>query len=72
MKVNAVSLTLFRSQDKQTQGNTDNKNINPYVYTTSSEKKKFRPNSFRIFLGTLATLAVGVTLYKLSGKKLFK
>ena len=69
MKIAAVSNTLFRSQAKQTQ---DTQQVNPFVYTTSSEnKKEFKPNCFKVTLGLLGVLAVWYTLRKLSGKKIF-
>ena len=71
MKVFPVSLNTFTSKNKQQQ---DKKEVNPYVYTASTPRaeKLFKPQIFNIILGTLATLAVGTTLYKLSGKRIFK
>ncbi len=71
MKVLPVSLNTFKSQNKQMQ---DNKGVNPYVYTATSSygEQAFKPKTFNVILGALATLAVATTLYKLSGKKIFK
>lgn len=69
MKIGAITHTLFRSQAKQTQ---DNQQVNPFVYTVAPKEDKFKPNCFRIFLGTLGVLAVVYTLRKLSGKNIFK
>ena len=72
MKVNAVSLTTFRSQAGQTQGNTENRNVNPYVYTCAAAKEPpMTANNFKFTLGALGALAVVYTLYKLAGKGIF-
>jgi len=69
MKVNAVSFATFRSQNNKVQGNNE---VNPYLYTaTPKEIKELNTNNFKVFLGSLATIAVAITLFKLAGKKLF-
>ena len=69
MKVNAVSFTTFNSQHTQVQ---ENSGVNPYLYTAAPKQhREYNTNAFKIFLGGLATLAVGVTLFKIAGKKLF-
>ena len=68
MKVNAVSLLSFRSQNKQ----RDNAQaIDPYFYTFSTpEKKSLNGKNFSALLGIAATIAVAATLYKIFGKKI--
>lgn len=69
MKVNVVSAVKFNSSSVQ----ADNKVVDPYLYTAACKEnnKELNKKNFRVFLGSLATLAVGVTLYKIFGKKIF-
>ena len=72
MKIRSVSFTKFRSQTTQTQGNAENKNVNPYVYTGPVVKEPpMTANNFKFILGALGTLAVLFTLFKLAGKGIF-
>ena len=68
MKVSAVSLLSFRSQNAQ----KDNVSaVDPYLYTSAEpEKKHLNGTNFSALLGIGATLAVVVTLYKIFGKKI--
>lgn len=67
MKVSAVSLLSFRSQNAQ----KDNVSaVDPYLYTVADpEKKPLSGKNFSALLGVGATLAVVITLYKIFGKK---
>ena len=72
MKISTVSLTTFRSQAGQTQGNTENRNVNPYVYTSATVKEPpMTANNFKFMLGALGAIAVVFTLFKLAGKGIF-
>ena len=68
MKVSMVSSVKFNSNSLP----KENMAVDPYLYTASYKEngKELNKKNFRIFLGSLATLAVGITLYKIFGKKI--